>query len=783
MKLYFLLVRRVPPVPSPVLLEVFEILSRRGFQVETGIAEEVVTRPAHLRPGHDLYVLKSHTELSLSLAAILHAQGARMLNPYECCASTQNKIVASRRLRSAGVPTPRTWVTGDFTLLKELAKDTPLLLKPYRGHRGAGIRVVHDHAELAAVPRTDEPMLAQEYLVGTGEDVKLYVVGEQVFAVRKEFSEQSFAVPGRPSAVSDSLREIALRCGKALGLGLYGLDVIETPSGPVVVDLNYFPGYKGVPEIAPLIAEYIEGYALGRYTLALPDVPPAAVRDEATRAPRALARRRRARSRGQAERQPVRKPAKRRPAHVNPSLAAIVAEGLLSRLAFGLITFALPLYAFRELGLGLTEIGFLLSFNLMVAIALKPLMGSLADRFGLKPGLQAAIGLRSLVSLLLAFAAAPWQLFAIRGLHGVSISMRDPSVHALIAEHGGKQAIASAFAWYQTAKSIGGAAGKVLAGVLLGLTASNFSLVFLVSFAISAVPLLVVARFLRAPDHGEIAPEAAGDFAQDGVTGDDALAVAGNNASGAAASDSGARAERPPILPFMGLGFFISGTAYMLANLFPIFAVEYAGLSEAQAGLIYGLSSMMALAGPAFGWLSDNVSRKLVLSVRSAANILSSIVYWVAPSFAGMATGRALDDAGKAAFRPAWGALMAHVSSYDRRRRARAMGYMSSGEDAGEIAGPILATFLWSTWGVPVLLGARIALAVVTELYTVALTGLLGKLDVRAKSPSPPVRSREWQPAEGAVPVAAASGPTPRAGPDGVAGKSEDRVPAENRVA
>jgi MFS family permease len=160
----------------------------------------------------------------------------------------------------------------------------------------------------------------------------------------------------------------------------------------------------------------------------------------------------------------------------------------------------------------------------------------------------------------------------------------------------------------------------------------------------------------------------------------------------------------------------------MLANLFPIFAVEYAGLTESQAGLIYMVAASFAVSGPLFGWLSDNVSRKLVLSVRSVANVASSVIYLVAPSFAGLAVGRALDDMGKAAFRPAWGALMAEVASLDRRRRARTMGSLSSGEDAGEIAGPVVAGLLWSTWGVAVLLAARIALAVVTELYTLALT-------------------------------------------------------------
>ncbi|TMM05730.1 MAG: MFS transporter, partial [Actinobacteria bacterium] len=138
-------------------------------------------------------------------------------------------------------------------------------------------------------------------------------------------------------------------------------------------------------------------------------------------------------------------------APVDRTLLAILAEGFFSRLSFALITFALPLYAHRKLGLSLSQVGLLASLNLIVAIPLKPLGGSLADRFGYKRSLGVAIALRSAVSLVLAFAAVPWQLFAARALHGVSISMRDPAIGSLIAEHGGERAVASAFAWYQTA--------------------------------------------------------------------------------------------------------------------------------------------------------------------------------------------------------------------------------------------------------------------------------------------------------------------------------------------
>src|SRR2546429_4579779 len=55
---------------------------------------------------------------------------------------------------------------------------------------------------------------------------------------------------------------------------------------------------------------------------------------------------------------------------LNISLIAIVGEGLLSRLSFGLISFTLPLYA-RHLGLSLTEVGILAALNSAVAVALK----------------------------------------------------------------------------------------------------------------------------------------------------------------------------------------------------------------------------------------------------------------------------------------------------------------------------------------------------------------------------------------------------------------------------
>jgi ribosomal protein S6--L-glutamate ligase len=273
MRLYFMLERRNPPGLGAVLTRVFEILTRRGFEVEANIAEDVLTQPDQLEVEHDLYLLKSHTGLSLSLARILHARGARMLNPFPSCVEADDKIAAWRRLRAAGIPTPDAWATGDVSLIHTLVAERALIVKPCRGYHGSGVHIVRNADDVAALPPMDEPLIIQEYIEGPGADLKVYVVGDEMFAVRKLFSATSYTQKGKTCALSDEVRQIALRCGQAFGLGLYGLDIIESASGPVVVDLNYFPGYnRGVPDFAPLIAAYIEGYAREQFTLELPDL-------------------------------------------------------------------------------------------------------------------------------------------------------------------------------------------------------------------------------------------------------------------------------------------------------------------------------------------------------------------------------------------------------------------------------------------------------------------------------------------------------------------------------
>lgn len=400
------------------------------------------------------------------------------------------------------------------------------------------------------------------------------------------------------------------------------------------------------------------------------------------------------------------------------AVLALLGEGFFSRLSFGLISLALPLYA-RQLGLSLTQIGFLVSLSAVISLVGRPLMGRVADRFGLRRTLLTGIGLRSLVTLLFAAGWLPWHLFGVRALYGAAQSMRRPAVDALLAHAGGKKKAASVFAWYSTARAMAASIGRAAAGVLLAITAGQFGPVFVVAFLLSAIPMFVVWRFVREPEHA--APQPAPEVAPQPV-----------------AEEAPAAKPAVGLMPIVSLGALMSGTAEMLRGLFPILATEYAGLSPAQTGMIYLASTMVTMAaGPVFGWLSDHVNRELVLLIRSAANILSSAIYMFSPTFAGVIAARMTDDVGKAAFRPAWGAMMAQASSHDPRSRARRMGVMGMGEDVGELLGPIVAGMLLSSGGLVALMGTRIALAAVTEAYAVYVARRLQAAARGSAEPAP----------------------------------------------
>ena len=237
--------------------EVVQLLARRGAEVDVIYPAEATTELTGLEPEYDLYVLKSRTEVSLSIAGALDAAGAAILNPYRIAAACRDKVVASRLLATAGVPLPEAYVAGSLDQLAPLLDGGPLVVKPHRGSQGRGVRVVRSPAELRD-SREGGPIFAQRYYEPRGRDRKVYRIGDRIFGVKRVWPPRTLEDKlGEAFELDGELAEIALRLGSALGITLYGFDVVLTDDGPKVVDFSPFPGFKGVPDAAALLADYV----------------------------------------------------------------------------------------------------------------------------------------------------------------------------------------------------------------------------------------------------------------------------------------------------------------------------------------------------------------------------------------------------------------------------------------------------------------------------------------------------------------------------------------------
>lgn len=253
----------------PVLAEMMERLRRHHDAVvldagEDGdvsaIAAEEARRPAAV------YLLKSHTPSALALARRLELCGALVVNRSASTRVCVDRVLMARRLAATGLPSPRTWSAVTLgrarLLLDELT--FPLMVKSRSSRRQDLVCRVGGAAELEALmPRwAGEPVVLQEFAENDGWDVKLWVVRGRVFAARRRTPLDPAAERETRPLDGDDLAPdwvtTALRVGRAFGLSLYGVDLIAGGSGPLIIDVNSFPGYRGVAGAAAALAASVE---------------------------------------------------------------------------------------------------------------------------------------------------------------------------------------------------------------------------------------------------------------------------------------------------------------------------------------------------------------------------------------------------------------------------------------------------------------------------------------------------------------------------------------------
>src|ERR1700693_5386453 len=220
----------------------------------------------------DRYFLKSPAPQALAVAHVLEQKGALVVNSWALSVACQDRVLMAQRMRDANLPWP---FTRSFSSLGSLLTDRemlanlpfPQIIKSYYSHRGDLVDKVDSIEQLEALAAEwkQEPIVLQEFAAGDGWDIKMWVIDQQIFAARRRTplepnaSKEDF--PIAPGELPGEWVHIAMEIGRIFNMRLYGVDLLITEQGPMIVDVNGFPGFRGVPGADSALVALVERIA------------------------------------------------------------------------------------------------------------------------------------------------------------------------------------------------------------------------------------------------------------------------------------------------------------------------------------------------------------------------------------------------------------------------------------------------------------------------------------------------------------------------------------------
>lgn len=188
--------------------------------------------------------------------AQLEAAGTPVLNGPRALEIAIDKYLSLALLARAGMRVPRTLVVQGEEAAR-LAWDELgdfCVVKPLFGSRGRGISRVATADEAAAIGGAGVAYL-QEFIPHPGWDLRILVVGDDAFAMRRVAAagewRTNVSLGGRPEAVEASADELDLarRAAAVVGARIAGVDILPGPAGPVVLEVNAVPAWRGLQSV------------------------------------------------------------------------------------------------------------------------------------------------------------------------------------------------------------------------------------------------------------------------------------------------------------------------------------------------------------------------------------------------------------------------------------------------------------------------------------------------------------------------------------------------------
>ena len=200
--------------------------------------------------------------------------GTPVINSAHTNIVCKNKYLTSLALKKKGLPQPPAAVAlSAHQMLHQVRRmDKPVVIKMLGGSEGLGISLIHNAIEaeewIDTFQEFHAPIYIQGYVDHPGEDYRLLVINGQCVAAMKRIArgkgwKANVALGARVENVipTPELRELATKATEAVRGDVCGVDMMIGSRGPKIIEVNSFPGFKGLEEatkknIARLIVQF-----------------------------------------------------------------------------------------------------------------------------------------------------------------------------------------------------------------------------------------------------------------------------------------------------------------------------------------------------------------------------------------------------------------------------------------------------------------------------------------------------------------------------------------------
>jgi len=204
----------------------------------------------------------------------LERLGFYVVNPSEAIEHCVDKYDLLAILEDAGVPVPRTAVTEDadeaLKAFHELGGD--VVVKPIFGSRGVGSTRINDpdvaYTVFRAITFHHGVIYLQEFVPHGCSDIRAFVIGDRVAAAMRRVANSwktNYSQGARPEPLrlDGELEELAVKSAQLIKCKIAGVDILESPKGPMVIEVNSQPGWRGLQSVTRVnIADEIVDYVL-----------------------------------------------------------------------------------------------------------------------------------------------------------------------------------------------------------------------------------------------------------------------------------------------------------------------------------------------------------------------------------------------------------------------------------------------------------------------------------------------------------------------------------------